>query len=72
MLDELPENLRNLPAEDRLALIDLLWESLENAVVPVSDTQLAELRRRCDALADSGTALLAWADVQAELEQRLR
>jgi len=72
MLDELPEDLKKLPAAERLALIGLLWDSLDAGVVTVSDAQLAELHRRANALAESRAGQCTWPDLRAELEQRLR
>jgi hypothetical protein len=66
MLDELPEDLKKLPAAERLALIGLLWESLDDGVVTVSEAQLA------DALAENRAGQCTWPELRADLEQRLR
>ena len=72
MLKELLEPLKSLPAADRLTLIGLLWDSLEDGDVPVTDAQLAELNRRADALDDNRDGLRSWPEVRAEIEQHLR
>jgi putative addiction module component (TIGR02574 family) len=72
MLEELLEPLKNLPAADRLALIGLLWDSLEDGDIPVSDAQLAELNRRADAVDSNRDGLRSWPEVRSEIEQQLR
>jgi hypothetical protein len=49
-----------------LALIGLLWESLDDGVVTVSEAQLA------DALAENRAGQCTWPELRADLEQRLR
>ncbi len=46
----LPDDLTQMPADERLQLIDALWDSLDDGQVPVSEEQLAELNRRRDAI----------------------
>ena len=62
--------LLNLPAGDRLAIIEALWDSLDPAVVPVPDWHreiLAERLREDDAAADAGES---WAEVRTRIERR--
>ena len=62
--------LQSLTAAERLALIDQLWDSLDDAAVPVSPAQQAELRRRIDSFdADSADAQ-PWEAVRAALAAR--
>lgn len=61
--------LLELPAADRLLLVEAIWESLRASPeeVPVSDDLREELERRLDAYnADPSTAR-PWAEVDAEL-----
>jgi putative addiction module component (TIGR02574 family) len=63
-----------LSVEDRLALIELIWESLarEAEVVPLSPAQLSELERRlADSIARPG-AVEPWEDVKARALARSR
>ena len=63
--------IRALSPEERIRLIELLWESFidDPASLPVSEAQRTELRRRvAEHDADPGAAR-PWSEVRAELEQ---
>lgn len=65
------EKLLELPADDRLALAERLWDSLaaEPSVVPVPEWHLDLLAERLaldDSAADAGED---WRDVRQRLEQ---
>jgi len=68
--------IEGLTAEERLALLERLWDSLSNnpANVPVSDRQKAELDRRLDALAedlDQGANVgVPWDEVVRQIRSR--
>jgi putative addiction module component (TIGR02574 family) len=68
--------IEGLTAEERLALLERLWESLSQdpASVPVSDLQKAELDRRLDALGedlDRGSNLgIPWDEVVRQIRTR--
>ena len=62
--------IRELSAEERIRLIELLWSSFVDAPesLPVTDAQRAEVRRRlAEHEADPGSAR-PWSEVRAELE----
>jgi putative addiction module component (TIGR02574 family) len=63
----LPDDLTQMPADERLQLIDALWDSLDEGQVPVSEEQLAELNRRRDAADVSREGYREWADVKADM-----
>ena len=49
-------NLRALPVEERLKLVEDLWDSIaeDQAALPLTDAQRAELDRRLDAYEADG------------------
>jgi putative addiction module component (TIGR02574 family) len=63
----------DLTAEERIALIGKLWDSLDSAVAaPITPALAAELDRReaeADAAPDAGDA---WADIRDDLRKKLR
>lgn len=59
---------------DRLTLVHAIWDSiaLEQKAVPLSESQLAEIRRRA-ARHDAGEVqAIPWEQVQAETRARLK
>ncbi len=66
----LPDDLNELPPDERLALIGALWDSLDQERIAVSDEQLAELDRRRTEAATSREGYRDWADVKADLDRQ--
>lgn len=67
------DQLRQLPLEKRLAIIEALWESVEEELgpVPIPDDVLDEAEREFEAhLADPSTSV-PWEQVRAEMRRRL-
>ncbi|MBA3404780.1 MAG: addiction module protein [Gemmatimonadaceae bacterium] len=60
----------DLPADERLQLVEEIWDSLALSAesVPVPDWHKAELDRRLDDPSDHAT--LSWEDVQIRMRQR--
>jgi putative addiction module component (TIGR02574 family) len=56
-----------LTPEERLALIERLWDSLSDDDVPLTDAQREELDRRLDALDREGPVGIPWEQVYEEL-----
>ncbi|HXH91073.1 MAG TPA: addiction module protein [Thermoanaerobaculia bacterium] len=58
-----------LPTEDRLRLIEAIWDSLTEVpeAVPVSDELKSKLDRRLDSYHANRTAVRPWGEVRAEL-----
>lgn len=62
--------LMQLPASERLALIAKLWESLEAEELPVTAAQQVELDRRLETLEEDRAQGKAWAELKDEMERR--
>jgi putative addiction module component (TIGR02574 family) len=62
------------PAEERLRLIEELWESLAIApeAVAMTDAQKQDLQRRLDAYRDDPKAGSPWEEVKARLQGGVR
>jgi putative addiction module component (TIGR02574 family) len=61
-----------LNADERLALVEEIWDSLVATpeTVPVTDAQKADLQRRLDAHRDNPKAGSPWEEVKARLQGR--
>jgi len=58
------DTLLSMPVEDRLKVVEAVWDSLpEQAGMPVSPDQRAELNRRLDAYEADPDELLTWDEV---------
>jgi putative addiction module component (TIGR02574 family) len=62
------EAINELTPEERLELIERLWDSLNDVDVPVTPAQRTELRRR---MKDTEPGI-PWEQVKAELQRRQR
>jgi putative addiction module component (TIGR02574 family) len=58
-------DIAKLSPEERLCLLERLWDSLADtpSAVPVTPAQRAELERRLDDLDASGPVGMSWSDV---------
>jgi putative addiction module component (TIGR02574 family) len=61
-----------LGADERLALMEEIWDSLAATpeAVPITDAQKADLQRRLDAYRDNPKAGSPWEEVKARLQGR--
>jgi len=66
-------NLRNLPLEERIRLVEDLWDSIasDQNALPITPEQKAELDRRLDAYEADGDPGRPAEDVIAEIRKRL-
>jgi putative addiction module component (TIGR02574 family) len=64
------EEIARLSADERLALIAALWDSLDDEQVPLTAAQQAELERRLTTLEGDRADGVTWDALKAELEQR--
>jgi len=67
-------NIGDLSPEERLRLIEELWDSLndESETVPLTDAQREELDRRLDDLERSGPEGIPWDQVLQQIRSRPR
>ena len=65
-------DIRSLTAEERLALLGDIWESLEAKDVPITDAQKAELDRRLDELESDPATGIPWEEVLRQIRERGR
>jgi putative addiction module component (TIGR02574 family) len=67
-------NVAALSRDEKLELIDRLWESLgqDSEALPLTSAQREELDRRLDELEDEGPTGLSWDEVVAQARARTR
>jgi putative addiction module component (TIGR02574 family) len=65
-----PTQVARLSPQERLALIQQLWDSLDDADVAVTPAQQAELDRRLAARDEGRETAIPWAELRRELHQR--
>jgi putative addiction module component (TIGR02574 family) len=66
-------DLRNLPLEERLRLVEDLWDSIaaDQGTLPLTAQQQAEIDRRLDAYEADGSRGRLAADAIADIRKRL-
>ena len=64
------DEITRLSADERLALIAALWDSLDDDQIPLTTAQQAELERRLATLDRDRAEGVTWDAFKAELEQR--
>lgn len=63
-------DLEKLSAEERLALLARLWDSLDPTDVPLTEAQRTELDRRLDDLEQDPDRGIPWEDVLRRIRER--
>ena len=65
-------DIASLSPEDRLRLLEQLWESLSEtpAAVPLTNSQREELDRRLDELDREGPSGIPWEEVLRQIRDR--
>ena len=61
-------NIEKLTPEERLRLLEKLWDSLSDGDVPLTAAQRAELDRRLDELEQEGPTGIPWEEVLRRLQ----
>jgi len=66
-------NLRKLPLNERIRLVEDLWDSIaaDQSALPLSQDQRSELDRRLDAYEADGNSGRPAADIIAEIRKKL-
>jgi putative addiction module component (TIGR02574 family) len=69
-----PVDIRKLTHEQRLQLLEALWESLsqDSSRIPLTAAQREELDRRLDELENDGSSGIPWDEVLAQIRDRKR
>ena len=65
-------DIKDLTVEQRLALIEDIWESLTPEDVPVTDAQRSELDRRLRAHEENPGEYIAWEELRQRIIGKLR
>jgi len=65
-------DVRALSAEERLNLIEQLWDSLEADDVPLTEAQRAELDRRVEEMDRDAVRGIPWEDVLDRIRGRAK
>lgn len=63
-------DVKELSTEERLNLIEQIWDSLEDEDVPVTEAQKAELDRRIEEMDRDGKRGIPWEDVLDRIRGR--
>ena len=66
-----PEQIARLTPEQRLALIEVLWDSLEQDDLPVTAEQAAELNHRTTTYEQDAAGAQPWDVVRKRIERNL-
>ena len=65
-----PDEITRLSPQERLSLIEQLWESLSDTDIPLTTAQHAELERRLATFEQDRGQAVTWESLKAELAQR--
>ena len=73
-IEEIEEAAQHLSTEERLQLLDALWESLSATpeVIPLTNAQREELDRRLDEMDREGPNGIPWEEVLRRIRERAR
>ena len=66
------QEINRLSPQERLSLIEQLWDSLSDEDVPVPAEQQAELARRLATVEEDRSQAITWESLKVELAQRCR
>lgn len=66
-MSTLQQQIGALSAAEKLALIDMLWESIEAEIPLLTEEQRAELDYRVQRYAQNPSDVIPWEEVRAEL-----
>lgn len=64
-------DIEKLTAEERLALIEKIWDSLAPEEVAITDAQRAELERRLEDAEANPDHAVSWTEAKRRIRERL-
>jgi putative addiction module component (TIGR02574 family) len=64
------DEITRLSPQERLSLIDQLWESLSDRDIPLTPAQQVELERRLATVEQDRAQAVTWDSLKAELARR--
>lgn len=67
---EILAELLKLDSEERLQIVEVLWDSIADEDLPLTDEQASMLQRRMDELENDPSIGIPWEDVKARLHER--
>ncbi len=65
-----PAQVAHLSPQERLTLIEQLWDSLDDTDLAITPEQQAELDRRIAAHEQNPTVAISWPNLRRELQDR--
>lgn len=69
-MSDIVSDLAGLSPQERLQLIEWLWDSLDDRDVPLNDAQRKELSRRLASFEQDRKLGVSWESLKAELQNR--
>ncbi|HET6974965.1 MAG TPA: addiction module protein [Pyrinomonadaceae bacterium] len=68
MSSNLTEEAKKLPVEERIALVEEIWDSIadDNGYIELTDAQKQELDRRIQSFQENPHAARNWEDIKSE------
>lgn len=67
---EILAELLKLDSEERLQIVEVLWDSIADEDLPLTDEQASMIQRRMDELENDPSIGIPWEDVKARLHER--
>jgi putative addiction module component (TIGR02574 family) len=64
------DEIIRLSPQERLILIEQIWDSLDETAIPLPNSQQEELTRRLASLDDDRQQSMTWEQLQTELARR--
>ena len=69
-MDDLRNQIETLSPDEKVELLDALWESLEADALKLTEAERAELDRRIARLRENPSDVIPWEQVRAGLFQK--
>ncbi|MGD9966814.1 MAG: addiction module protein [Hyphomonadaceae bacterium] len=66
------DEIDSMTVQERLALIEQLWDSLSDQAVPLTEAQRQELERRLETFDQEKSKAVTWDEIKADWDARKR